>query len=114
GAAGRAPRSRLSLSRGGGRATRGRRLLPGDLHLGAPRLSPPEGRLEPALMGADDRPPEGDRRAPRATPEGDSRRVRAGTACSGGAARRRAGAVGGGEDIAAEAARGDSPSFRER
>ena len=43
------------------RASRRRGLLSGDLHRGTARLSAPAGRLEPARVGADDRPSQGAR-----------------------------------------------------
>ena len=48
----------------GGRQRGGGGLLSGDVHRGAARLSAPARGLEPARVGADDRPSQGARRAP--------------------------------------------------
>ena len=61
----RAPRRRVALPGLLGRPRGGRGLLPGDVHRGAARLSAAARGLEPARVGADDRPPQGARRAPR-------------------------------------------------
>ncbi len=62
----RPPRRRVALPGVLGRAVGRRGLLPGDVHRGAARLPAPARGLEPARVGADDRPPQGARRAPRA------------------------------------------------
>ena len=104
----------------GGRPRRGRGLLPGDVHRGAARLPAPAPGLQPARVGADDRPPQGARRAPRAGAPGAAggrrrRRLdgaRAERAGAGAGARR--GAVGGGRRAAGAPALGGRAALRRR
>ena len=70
---GRAPGRRVPLPGGVGRRAGGRRLLPGDVPVGDAGLSAPARQLQPAGVGAHDRPPQGARLASRAPAAGRCR-----------------------------------------
>ena len=69
---GGAPGDRLPVPDGLGGAGRGRRLLPGDVPLGAEGLPDTATGLEPAGVGPDDRNQQGDRHGPRQRTPGDA------------------------------------------